>query len=91
MSEIYAACYAALRRAAGWPWSPRNPTRGRTLGPGRLTVALAGSGGVPYLQHVIALHAAIRDSDLVPRPSYWQITQVRHARQRGRTRPSGCP
>ena len=39
--------------------------------------------GFSYLGHVIALHAAVRDSGLVARPSYWQITQVRHARAKG--------
>jgi hypothetical protein len=32
---------------------------------------------------VIALHAAIRDGDLVARPSFWQTTQVRKSRARG--------
>jgi MFS family permease len=48
-----------------------------------LTVALATAAGFTYLQHVIALHAAIRDGDLAARPSYWQMTQIRHARSRG--------
>jgi modification methylase len=84
MTEIYAACFAALRPGGILAVVTKNTRRGgRTLDLAGLTVALAGVAGFSYLQHVIALHAAIRDSDLIPRPSYWQITQVRHARQRG--------
>ena len=57
--------------------------KGRTLDLAGLTVALATAAGFTYLGHVIALHAAIRDGDLAARPSYWQTTQIRHARQRG--------
>ena len=48
-----------------------------------LTVALATAAGFSYLGHVIALHAAIRDGDLVGRPSYWQLSAVRAARGKG--------
>jgi DNA modification methylase len=84
MAEIYAACFAVLRPGGTLAVVTKNTRRkGRTLDLAGLTVALAGQAGFSYLQHVIALHAAIRDGDLVPRPSYWQITQVRHARERG--------
>ena len=32
---------------------------------------------------MIALHAAIRESDLVPRPSFWQLSTTRKALARG--------
>jgi DNA modification methylase len=84
MAEIYAACYAALRPGGRLIVVTKNTRRkGRTLDLAGLTVALATGAGFTYLQHVIALHAAIRDSDLAARPSYWQMTQIRHARQRG--------
>ena len=37
----------------------------------------------PAVAGLVALHAAVRDGDLVARPSFWQTTQVRKARQRG--------
>ena len=84
MAEIYAGCYAVLRPGGDLVMVTKNTRRkGRTLDLAGLTVALATRAGFTYLGHVIALHAAIRDGDLVARPSYWQTTQVRHARQRG--------
>ena len=57
--------------------------KGRTLDLAGLTVALAEAAGFTYLQHVVALHAAIRDGDLVARPSFWQRTQTQKATARG--------
>jgi hypothetical protein len=84
MAEIYAACHAVLRPGGRLVVVTKNTRRkGRTLDLAGLTVALASAAGFSYLGHVIALHAAIRDGDLVARPSYWQATQIRHARGRG--------
>ncbi|MDA8282084.1 MAG: DNA methyltransferase [Actinomycetota bacterium] len=84
MAEIYAACQAVLRPGGRLVVVTKNTRRkGRTLDLAGLTVALATAAGFTYLGHVIALHAAIRDGDLVARPSYWQTTQIRHARSRG--------
>ena len=84
MAEIYAACHAVLRPGGRLVVVTKNTRRkGRTLDLAGLTVALATGAGFSYLGHVIALHAAVRDGDLAPRPSYWQATQVRHARERG--------
>jgi modification methylase len=84
MVEVYTACFSALRPGGKLVVVTKNTRRkGRTLDLAGLTVALACGVGFTYLQHVIALHAAIREGDLVARPSYWQITQVRHARERG--------
>ena len=47
-----------------------------------LTIQLADHAGFVYLQHLIALHAAVRDGGLVARPSFWQLTQTRRARAR---------
>jgi tRNA G10 N-methylase Trm11 len=47
------------------------------------TVQLAHQIGLGYLQHLIALHAAVRHGELVARPSFWQLTQTRKARARG--------
>ena len=84
MAEIYAACHAVLRPGGRLVVVTKNTRRkGRTLDLAGLTVALATRAGFSYLGHVIALHAAIRDGDLAARPSYWQATQLRHARERG--------
>jgi len=84
MAEVYAACHAVLRPGGRLVVVTKNTRRkGRTLDLAGLTVTLATAAGFTYLQHVIALHAAIRDGDLVARPSYWQTTQIRHARDRG--------
>ena len=47
------------------------------------TVQLAYQAGFAYLQHILALHAAVRHGGLVARPSFWQLTQTRKARARG--------
>jgi hypothetical protein len=47
------------------------------------TVQLANQAGLGYLQHIIALHAAVRQGGLIARPSFWQLTQTRKARARG--------
>ena len=84
MAEIFAACHAVLRPGGRLVVVTKNTRRkGRMLDLAGLTVDLAARAGFSYLGHVIALHAAIRDGDLAPRPSYWQATQLRHARQRG--------
>jgi hypothetical protein len=80
----YAACFAVLRPGGILAVVTKNTRRkGRTLDLAGLTVALAEAAGFTYLQHVVALHAAIRDSDLVARPSFWQRTQAHKARTRG--------
>ena len=84
MAGVYAACHTVLRPGGHLVVVTKNTRRkGRTLDLAGLTVALATGAGFSYLGHVIALHAAIRDGDLVARPSYWQTTQIRHARAKG--------
>jgi DNA modification methylase len=84
MAAIYTACLAVLRPGGILAVVTKNTRRkGRTLDLAGLTVALAESAGFTYLQHVIALHAAVRDGDLVGRPSFWQALQLRRARERG--------
>ncbi len=84
MAGVYAACHAALRPGGLLVTVTKNMRRaGRCVDLAALTVGLARSAGFSYLQHVVALHAAIRDSRLVARPSFWQLTQTRKARARG--------
>jgi modification methylase len=84
MSAIYAGCQQLLRPGGLMVTVTKNTRRrGRTFDLAGTTVALARAAGFTYLQHVIALHAALRDSSLAARPSFWQLTQHRHAVRRG--------
>lgn len=81
MAAVYAGCYALLRPGGILAAVTKNTRRGgRLLDLAALTVTLAQAAGFTYLQHVVALHAGIRDGALVGRPSYWQLTAVRAAR-----------
>jgi DNA modification methylase len=84
MSDIYAGCFALLRPGGVLVTVTKHTRRGgRAFDLAGLTSVLARRAGFTYLAHVIALHAAIRDGDLVARPSFWQTTQVRKSRARG--------
>jgi DNA modification methylase len=84
MASIYAGCHLLLRPGGLMVTVTKNTRRhGRTFDLAGTTVDLARTAGFTYLQHVIALHAAVRDSGLAPRPSFWQLTQHRHATRRG--------
>lgn len=84
MADVYAAA-AAVLKPGGFLIAVTKDLRDR----GGLrdlagdTIALCRSAGLQYWQHVIALLAAIRDDELVPRPSFWQLTQTRKALARG--------
>ena len=47
------------------------------------TITLCQDVGLLYWQRIIGLLAAIREGELVMRPSLWQILQTRRARARG--------
>jgi len=84
MTDVYAGCFALLRPGGVLVTVTKHTRRGgRTLDLASLTSELARGVGFAYLGHVVALHAAVRDGDLVARPSFWQTTQLRKARQRG--------
>ena len=84
MAEVYVACHAVLRPGGLLVTVTKNMRRaGRCVDLAALTVTLARSAGFAYLGHVVALHAAVRDSQLIARPSFWQLTQTRKARGRG--------
>jgi modification methylase len=83
MADIYAGCFDLLRPGGVLVTVTKHTRRkGRTLDLAGLTSVLVRRAGFTYLAHVIALHAAIRNGDLVARPSFWQTTQVRKARTR---------
>jgi modification methylase len=84
LAGIYAQCYAVLRPSGLLVTVTKNLRRqSGVLDLAALSVQLAGQAGFIYLQHVVALLAAVRDSDLHARPSFWQLTQTRKARARG--------
>ena len=84
MADVYAGCYALLRPGGILVTVTKHTRRQRrTLDLAALTGRLAAAQGFTYLAHVVALHAAVRDGELVGRPSFWQTTQIRKARARG--------
>ena len=84
MAEVYRACFEVLRPGGLLVTVTKNARRsGRLVDLAGTTVTLAREAGFSYVQHVVALHAAVRDSTLVARPSFWQMTQVRRAHDRG--------
>jgi DNA modification methylase len=84
LAGVYAGCFAVLRPGGLLVVVTKNlRRRGRLLDLAAATVQLAEQAGFGYLQHVLALHAAVRDSQLHARPSFWQLTQTRKARARG--------
>ncbi len=84
MAEVYAACATVLRPGGFLVTVARNPRpQGRLFDLAAATVKLAQQAGLHYLQHVIALHAAIRDGRLVAPPSLRQRINTRNARARG--------
>lgn len=84
MAEVYAASAAALKPGGFLVVVTKNLRAGGAMHDlAGDTVRLCQQTGLLYWQHVIALHAAIRDSALVPRPSFWQLTTTRKAQARG--------
>jgi modification methylase len=84
IAEVLAGCARLLRPGGLLVMVTKNTRRqGRLNDLAATTVRLAEQAGLGYLQHLIALHAAVRDGGLVARPSFWQLTQTRRARIRG--------
>ena len=54
------------------------------------TITLCQRSGLLFQQHIVALLAALRDDELFPRPSYFQLTHVRHALARGERQHLVC-
>jgi modification methylase len=84
IAEVLAGCAWLLRPGGLLVTVTKNTRRlGRLNDLAATTVRLAEQAGFGYLQHLIALHVAVRDGRLVARPSFWQLTQTRKARALG--------
>jgi modification methylase len=84
MASVYGASAAALKPGGLLVVVTKNLRSGGAMhNLAGDTVELCQHAGLLYWQHVIALHAAIRDSELVPRPSFWQLSTTRKALARG--------
>ncbi|MGH2867855.1 MAG: DNA methyltransferase [Solirubrobacteraceae bacterium] len=85
MAAVYAQCWAVLRPGGLLITVTKNMrSRGRLVDLATITIGLAHAAGFGYIQHNIALHAAVRDGGLVSRPSFWQLNQTERARRLGR-------
>jgi modification methylase len=83
IGQVLAGCGQLLRPSGLLVTVTKNTRRaGRLNDLATMTNQLADHAGFVYLQHIIALHAAVRDGGLVARPSFWQLTQTRKARAR---------
>jgi modification methylase len=84
IAEVLAGCAQVLRPGGLLVTVTKNTRRAGHLNDlAATTVQLASLAGFGYLQHIIALHAAVRHGGLVARPSFWQLTQTRKARTHG--------
>jgi modification methylase len=84
MADVYAGCAKLLAPGGYLVLVTKNMRAG-----GRLTnlsgdtTTLCESAGLVYWQHIVALLATIRHEALRPRPSMWQLLNLRHALARG--------
>ncbi|MFI5367316.1 MAG: DNA methyltransferase [Candidatus Binatia bacterium] len=84
MAAVYAQCSAVLRPGGLLVTVTKNMrNRRRLVDLASITIELARAAGFGYVQHNIALHAAVRHGELVSRPSFWQLNQTGRARQSG--------
>jgi DNA modification methylase len=84
MTEIYRACAAALKPGGFLVVVTKDPReKGALRDLAGDTIHLCRDAGLTYWQHVVALLATVRDGELVPRPSFWQVMQTRKAVARG--------
>jgi tRNA G10 N-methylase Trm11 len=82
MAGIYTACARMLAPGGFLVIVTKNlRSHGRLRNLAGDTVALCQHAGLEYWQHVIALLAGIRDSELRARPSLWQLLHTRSALQ----------
>lgn len=80
MAAVYAGCSRLLAPGGFLVLVTKNMRAGGTLS--NLTgdtTRLCQHAGLDYWQHIVALLATVRDRDLRPRPSLWQLLNLRHA------------
>jgi modification methylase len=84
MAAVYAGCERLLAPGGFLVLVTKNMRAGGTLS------NLAGDStrlcqqvGLDYWQHIVALLATVHDGELRPRPSLWQLLNIRHALARG--------
>jgi modification methylase len=84
MVDVYAAC-AAVLRPGGFLVLVTKDMRsdGALRNLSGETIQLCQDTGLRYWQRVIGLLATVHDSELVMRPSLWQVLNVRRARSHG--------
>ena len=84
MAAIYAACARMLSPGGYLVLVTKNlRADGALRNIAGDTITLCQQIGLVFQQHIVALLAALRDGELLPRPSYFQLTHVRQARARG--------
>jgi hypothetical protein len=91
MAAIYSACARMLKPGGYLVLITKNLRADGTLrNIAGDAIALCQRSGLLFQQHIVALLAAIRDDDLFARPSYFQMTNVRHALARGERQRLVC-
>jgi hypothetical protein len=84
MADVYAAC-ATVLRPGGFLVLVTKDMRsdGALRNLSGETIRLCQDAGLRYWQRIVGLLATIHDSELVMRPSLWQVLNVRRARAHG--------
>jgi hypothetical protein len=91
MASIYSACARMLKPGGYLVLVTKNlRADGAMRNIAGDTIALCQRIGLLFQQHIVALLVALRDNELFPRPSYFQLTHVRHALARGERQHLVC-
>jgi hypothetical protein len=84
MAEVYEASVAVLKPGGFLILVTKDMRSGGALrNLSGDTIMLCEGLGLRYWQRIIGLLATVRDSEIVMRPSLWQMLTVRRARTRG--------
>jgi modification methylase len=84
MSAVYQACAAVLRPGGFMVLVTKDMRQdGALRNLSGQTIDICENLGLRYWQRIIGLIAAVRDDELVMRPSFWQTIQTRRARAAG--------
>jgi modification methylase len=84
MTAVYSACARMLAPGGYLVLVTKNMRAGGTMrNIAGDTITLCEQIGLAFDQHIVALLAVVRDGELYPRPSYYQMTNVRRALKRG--------